>query len=47
MSRRLQGLEGIEAKKWVINVVRPLETWSVGRVTLLGDAVSYFDWLRF
>ncbi|KZV77667.1 FAD/NAD(P)-binding domain-containing protein [Peniophora sp. CONT] len=31
-------LDGVEVKKWVINVVRPLADWTVGRVALLGDA---------
>ncbi|VDB87509.1 unnamed protein product [Peniophora sp. CBMAI 1063] len=32
------GFNGMEAKKWVVNVLYPLEEWSSGRVTLLGDA---------
>ncbi|KZV75939.1 FAD/NAD(P)-binding domain-containing protein [Peniophora sp. CONT] len=32
------GMSGLEVKKWVLNVVRPLDDWSIGRVTLLGDA---------
>ncbi|VDB99296.1 unnamed protein product [Peniophora sp. CBMAI 1063] len=34
----IAGLEGAGLKKWVINVVNPLDEWSAGRVTLLGDA---------
>ncbi|KZV75938.1 salicylate hydroxylase [Peniophora sp. CONT] len=34
----IAGMSGLEVNKWVINVVRPLDDWSVGRVTLLGDA---------
>ncbi|VDB84464.1 unnamed protein product [Peniophora sp. CBMAI 1063] len=31
-------LDGLEVKKWIINVVQPSFDWSHGRVTLLGDA---------
>ncbi|KZV77654.1 FAD/NAD(P)-binding domain-containing protein [Peniophora sp. CONT] len=34
----LLALDGLELKKWVVNVVPPLDEWSSGRVTLLGDA---------
>ncbi|VDB84463.1 unnamed protein product [Peniophora sp. CBMAI 1063] len=34
----ITGFKGLNTKKWVINVVGPLESWSAGRVTLLGDA---------
>ncbi|KZV77653.1 FAD/NAD(P)-binding domain-containing protein [Peniophora sp. CONT] len=34
----LLAAEGLELKKWVVNVVQPLEEWSFGRVALLGDA---------
>ncbi|KZV77655.1 FAD/NAD(P)-binding domain-containing protein [Peniophora sp. CONT] len=34
----LAALEGIEMRKWVINVVPPLDEWTVGRALLFGDA---------
>ncbi|KZV74945.1 FAD/NAD(P)-binding domain-containing protein [Peniophora sp. CONT] len=34
----LAGFKGLTTKKWVVNVVKPLEEWTDGRVTLLGDA---------
>ena len=36
-----QALEGIDMRKWVINVVPPLDDWTTGRAVLFGDAVSY------
>ena len=35
-----QCLDGLEVKKWAINVVRASGVWSTARVTLLGDAVG-------
>ncbi|KZV77668.1 salicylate hydroxylase [Peniophora sp. CONT] len=34
----IAGFKGLDTKKWVVNTVGPLEDWSAGRVTLLGDA---------